>query len=88
MKIFTKMRVGVSVVVLFALLVGYGIYTSRNKAPNILTDVVKKKDLKQTVLATGQVTSETDLDLSFKTSGVVDRVFVQINKNPAHLFGF
>jgi HlyD family secretion protein len=80
MKIFTKMRVGVSVVVLFALLVGYGIYTSRNKAPNILTDVVKKKDLKQTVLATGQVTSETDLDLSFKTSGVVDRVFVKVGQ--------
>jgi HlyD family secretion protein len=80
MKIFTKMRVGVSVVVLLALLVGYGIYTSRNKAPNILTDVVKKKDLKQTVLATGQVTSETDLDLSFKTSGVVDRVFVKVGQ--------
>ena len=51
---------------------------SKKDLSGIQTDTVKKQDLKQTVLATGQVTSETDLSLSFKTSGVVDRVAVKV----------
>jgi multidrug efflux pump subunit AcrA (membrane-fusion protein) len=43
----------------------------------ILTDTVKKQDLKQTVLATGEVVSQTDLSLSFKVSGFVASVPVK-----------
>ncbi len=39
---------------------------------------VQAADLKQTVLATGQVTSQTDLDLSFSSSGVIARLPVSV----------
>jgi Cu+-exporting ATPase len=44
-------------------------------ADKIQTAKVEKQDIKSTVLATGQVVSETDLNLSFKTSGIVEQVF-------------
>ena len=50
----------------------------RGKGPgNIQTDTVKRQDLVQTVLATGQVVSNTDLNLSFQGSGVVRQVLVK-----------
>ncbi len=55
------------------------VYRSKqNNISNIQTDIVKKQDIKQTVLATGQVTSQTNLSLSFKASGVVERVFIKV----------
>ena len=57
--------------------VGYKIKSGGSSAANILTDTVKKQNLKQTVLATGQVVSSTDLDLSFKVGGIVERVVVR-----------
>lgn len=39
---------------------------------------VSRTDLKETVLATGQVTSNTDLDLSFSTSDVVQSIAVSV----------
>jgi len=66
------------VILLAVLLIGglivRGVYKSANDTSNILTEVVKKQDLKQTVLATGVVTSSTDLNLSFKASGTVKQV--------------
>ncbi len=47
-------------------------------AKDILTETVKTQDLKQTVLATGQVTSQTDLSLSFKVSGRVGRTLAKV----------
>ncbi len=44
----------------------------------IVVDSVKYINLKQTVLATGQVTSNTDLDLSFNTTGVVKSLKVKV----------
>ena len=49
---------------------------SKNNTSNILTDTVKKQNIQQTVLATGQVVSSTNLNLSFNTSGVVASVNV------------
>jgi RND family efflux transporter MFP subunit len=43
----------------------------------IQTDVVKKQNLEETVLATGQVVSGTDLDLGFQSGGVVRSVLVK-----------
>lgn len=61
------------------LVVGFFVARSRRTDTSaIQTDTVKKQDIKQTVLATGQVTSETDLSLSFKTSGVVGKVNVKV----------
>jgi HlyD family secretion protein len=48
-----------------------------NPADKIQTVKVEKQDIKSTVLATGQVVSETDLNLSFKTSGIVEQVLVK-----------
>lgn len=52
----------------------------RNKVDlsTIQTDTVKIQNLKQTVLATGEVNSEIDLSLSFKASGVVSKVVVKV----------
>ena len=57
--------------------IGYKIKSGKNNSGNIQTDTVKKQNLKQTVLATGQVVSSIDLDLSFKAGGVVKQVNVK-----------
>lgn len=44
----------------------------------IVTDTARVIDLKQTVLATGQVTSNTDLSLSFNSSGIVKSLRVKV----------
>lgn len=77
-KFFTKKRIIWTVIIL--LIVGpivYGIVKPKNNSANIQTDTVKKQDLKLTVLATGQVVSSTDLNLSFKTSGVVNKINIK-----------
>lgn len=45
---------------------------------NIALDTARYVDLKQTVLATGQVTSNTDLNLSFNSSGIVKSLKVKV----------
>ncbi len=45
---------------------------------NVITDTARYMDLKHTVLATGQVTSSTDLDLSFNSSGIVKSLRVKV----------
>ncbi len=78
MKFFTKKRIIWTVVIL--IIVGpivYKVVKGKNPADGIQTDTVKKQDIKQTILATGQVVSSTDLDLAFKSSGVVARVNVK-----------
>ncbi|HVY67803.1 MAG TPA: efflux RND transporter periplasmic adaptor subunit [Patescibacteria group bacterium] len=77
-KFFTKKKIiWTAIIVLLLVLIGWRIAARRNSAANIQTDVVKKQDLKSTVLATGQVVSSTDLDLSFKVSGFVQKIGVQ-----------
>ncbi len=46
----------------------------------VVTDTVKKQTLAQTVLATGQVTSSTDLNLSFTTTGVIKNIRVSVGQ--------
>ena len=50
----------------------------KDNSANITTDIAKIINLKQTVLATGQVTSSTDLNLSFFSSGIVRSLKVQV----------
>ena len=75
---FTKKKIIWTVIIL--VVVGFVIYkvkSGSNTAGNIQTDTVKKQDLKLTVLATGQVVSSTDLELSFKSTGVVSKINVK-----------
>ncbi len=76
-EFFTKKRIIWSAIILLVLFViGYFIFRPKDNSGNIQTEIVKKQDLKSTVLATGQVVSGTDLNLSFKTSGFVQSVKV------------
>ena len=54
------------------------IFKPSSDIKNVVTDTAKFVDLKQTVLATGQVVSNTDLNLSFNTSGVVKSINVKV----------
>ena len=75
---FTKKKIIWTVVILLVVLpIAYSIFKPKDNSANILTDTVKKQNIKYTVLATGQVVSETDLNLSFKTSGIVQSVRVK-----------
>ncbi len=55
-------------------------FTFKSDKPivNISLDTAKYVDLKQTVLATGQVTSNTDLNLSFTSTGIVKSLKVKV----------
>lgn len=76
-KIFTKKRIIWLIIIL--LIIG-GVYYYKTKpksnAANILTTTVNQQNLEQTVLTTGQVVSETNLSLSFQSSGVVENILV------------
>jgi HlyD family secretion protein len=73
----TRNKIIIYVIIILA--AGFFVMRSKNNgASQIQTDTVKRMDLKQTVLATGQVTSETDLSLSFQTSGIVSRISTQV----------
>lgn len=79
MKIFTRKRViWLLIVVVVVGGIAYRVIQKKNAPPDIMTEEVRRQDLKQTVLATGQVTSATDLALSFKVSGVVERLPVRV----------
>jgi len=77
-KFLTKKKIIWTVLILLAVGgIGYQVFKSKNPAESIVVESVKKQDIKQTVLATGQVVSGTDLSLSFKAGGVVQRVSVR-----------
>jgi len=77
-KFFTKKRVIWIIIILLVLGgIGYFVFFRKNSNGNIQTDTVKKQNLIQTVLATGQVVSGVDLSLSFQTSGIVKEVKVK-----------
>jgi RND family efflux transporter MFP subunit len=62
---------GVVILILIALL-------TRQSASTVTAIAVEKADLKQTVLATGQVTSQIDLNLSFSAGGLVSSLPVAV----------
>lgn len=82
-KIFKKKRTYIIIVIV--LLIGsYLIFKPSSNVANTVTDSVKYADLKQTILATGQVVSSTDLNLSFNGNGVVSSIKVKVgDKVPA-----
>lgn len=69
-------------IIVLVLLVGsYFIFRTPASVVNTTTDVAKVSDLKQTVLATGQVVSNTDLNLSFNSTGIVKSLKVKVGDN-------
>lgn len=76
-KIFTKKRVIWAIVLLLGAGIVYGIAKPKDNSANVQTEIVKRQDVQVTVLATGQVVSGTDLSLSFKTSGFVQKLNVK-----------
>jgi RND family efflux transporter MFP subunit len=63
---------------LFVIVVLYFIFKTPSSVANTVTDIAKISDLKETVLATGQVVSSTDLDLSFNATGNVKSIKVKV----------
>jgi macrolide-specific efflux system membrane fusion protein len=78
MKFFTRTKIISAAIILLVIIIGGIMYGSGGSNETWLTEAVKKQDITQTVLATGQVVSETDLNLSFKVSGVVQSVGVKV----------
>jgi len=76
-RVFKKKWVWVIIVIVLAIGT-YIILKPNARVANTITDTARLGDLKETVLATGQVVSNTDLDLSFNTSGIVRSVRVKV----------
>lgn len=66
------------VIFLIVIFIIMKIIIPKDVSDTMVVDTVKYTDLKQNVLATGQVTSKTDLNLSFNASGVVKSLKVAV----------
>lgn len=66
------------IVAIVLLFIAFLVLKPKDNSKNIITDTAKVTDLKQTVLATGQVTSNLDLNLSFYSSGIVRTLKVKV----------
>lgn len=76
-NVLKKKKVWIPLLVVIVIVLIF-LFKPNNDAKNTVTDVAKYLDLKQTVLATGQVVSNTDLNLSFNTNGVVKSIKVKV----------
>jgi RND family efflux transporter MFP subunit len=65
-------------IVLVFIIACYFIFKTPSGVANTVTDISKVTDLKETVLATGQVVSNTDLSLAFNSAGIVKSLKVKI----------
>lgn len=76
-KILKKKRFLIPIILILVIGLIF-IFKPSNSAKNTVTEFVKITDLKQTILATGQVVSNTDLSLSFNSNGVVKNIKVKV----------
>lgn len=76
-----RKKIFYGIIIIILAFSGYMILKPKDNSANITTDMAKIINLKQTVLATGQVTSNTDLNLSFFSSGIVRSLKVQVGDN-------
>ncbi|MDB4939661.1 MAG: hypothetical protein JWO40_86 [Candidatus Doudnabacteria bacterium] len=76
---FMKRRyIWIGVAVLIVVIIGWRIQSSKNKAAFVAVHTVQEEDIKQSVLATGTVTSQSNLNLSFKNGGVLKKLNVSV----------
>ncbi len=76
-RFFTRKRLIWLIIILLVVAgVWYLVARGKNTSGNVQTATVGRQNLKQTVLTTGQVVSQTNLNLSFQGSGVVAKVNV------------
>lgn len=75
-KLFRKKRAWAILIIAIIFLVY--IFKPASTTLSVVIDQARYIDLKQTVLATGQVTSNTDLNLSFNSTGVVKSLRVKV----------
>ncbi len=72
---FTKKKIIWTIIILsIAGGIAYWQLKPKNNAANTQTAIARQQDLEQTVLTTGQVASETNLNLSFQAGGVVEQI--------------
>ena len=76
-KILNRKKVWIPLAIVLVIVLFIALKPNNN-AKNTVTDIAKYTDLKQTILATGQVVSSTDLNLSFNSSGVVRAIKVKV----------
>lgn len=80
-KFFTKKKIiWAIVIVLVGGAIANAVFGGNDASKNVLTETVKKQSIQQTVLATAQVVSTTDLSLSFKVNGIVQKINVTEGK--------
>jgi len=73
-----KRYIWITVAVVVIIIIGLIIKKNSSKSTLVSAYTVSKQDIKQTVVATGTVTSQTDLDLAFKNSGTIEQVSVSV----------
>lgn len=77
-KFFRKKLVIWSIIILLVIAGIYFIFFRGGNGKSIIqVGAVERQDLVETVLATGQVVSQTDLNLSFQASGIVRKILVK-----------
>jgi HlyD family secretion protein len=74
---FTKKKIIWTIIIVVVIgIAAFLIFKPKNNTANIQIATVSRQNLKETVLTTGQVVSQTNLSLSFQVGGVVDSVAV------------
>jgi HlyD family secretion protein len=68
----------ITVAIVLVLIIGVIIRSKTNKAKTAVAYTVANQDVKQTVIATGTVTSQANLVLGFKGTGTISQVNVQV----------
>lgn len=66
------------IIIVVIIVILYFLLKTPASVKNTVTDIAKVSNLKETVLATGQVVSNTDLNLSFNSTGNVKSIKVKV----------
>ncbi len=74
----TRRKIFVAILLVVTIFVGFKKFGPTDNSANIIAERVVRTNLAKTVLATGQVTSKTDLSLSFTNSGTVRSLRVSV----------
>jgi HlyD family secretion protein len=73
-----RRKIFFGVLVLIVIFIGYKKFGPTDNSATIVAEKVTRVNLAKTVLATGQVTSKTDLSLSFTNTGIVKSIRVSV----------